>query len=280
MDVFDSLPPQLQRRIDCALDQALQNHDQPSGGFLVEETNSNPLYIGGVGHGGLIIDDQVSQLERPELRSHIPLSAIPSALHYLDIPPDDEQVLSVFRNAASGWTSSSDEHNKMKEGIISRDDWRSVCAVLFENHEEEYANGSESGPMDFDEFRVSDRENDSEDPLSVSTDDEYIENPIAASSHRRAKHKSKSTSFSPSSHPSPPEKLSPRQQHTCLETFALFFPSIPTTEVVNQKITIKDIQRVSKLLGEKIKVNEACFICLSNVDHFLSLILCCRWLRC
>jgi hypothetical protein len=231
--------------IDRAFDQALRSHNLGGG----EEPN-----------GGFIIESQP--------QSQIPLSAIPSALQYLDLPPDDEQVLSVFRNAASGWISSSNDvvDGKTGEGMVSRNDWRSVCAVLFEHHEEEYADDSEIGPMDLDEFHETDGEIEIEDQLFASgntsdgSDDEYLESPTTPSSHRQAKHKSKSSSFSPFSNPSPLEKLSPRQQQTCLEAFALFFPSVPTSEIANQKIMIKDIQRVSKLLGEKIKANEVRFI--------------------
>lgn len=222
---MNSLPLQVQHRIDHAFDQNC-------------------------------LDDHVSP-------SHIPLTSIPSALRTLDLPPDDDQILSIFRNAASGWTSSSNNVlGKPDEEMVSRDDWRSVCAVLFEHYEEEYADDSEIGPMDID---GSDQSMGSEDRLSTSgssdggSDEDYVEGSVALSSRLRThprKAKINRTSFSPTSTPSPREKLSPRQQRSCLETFALFFPSISKSGISDQKITIKDIQRVSKLLGEKINANE------------------------
>jgi hypothetical protein len=260
--IFNSLSPQLQQRIDRAFNQAVQFQPegskdrhvqrdpiQSSGGFLVEEDKPEP-------NGGAS--------QQPELQLQILLSSIPSALQRLDLPPDDEQVLSVFRNAASGWTSSNDiVDGKTGDGMVSRDDWRSVCAVLFEHHEEEYADDSEIGPMDLDRLHESDGEIESEDQLFASgdtddgSDDEYVESPAALSSRRRThtwQAKNNPISFSPSSSPSL------RQQQTCLEAFALFFPSVPLSKVATQRIMIKDIQRVSKLLGEKIKANEVRFI--------------------
>jgi hypothetical protein len=40
-----------------------------------------------------------------------------------------------------------------------------------------------------------------------------------------------------------------------LNTFALFFPEVPSLELSKQKIMVADIQRVAKLLGEKIKAD-------------------------
>ena len=262
--IFNSLSLQLQRRIDHAFDETVQSvqRDHTYGleftrGFFVEQEKLG---------GGFITDSQPSQVSQ-----QIPLSSIPSALQCLDLPPDDEQVLSVFRNAASGWTSSSndvfgDGPGILGEGTVSRDDWRSVCAVLFEHHEQEYAD--DSGPMDLDASHKSggEMESDTDDQLLVSasgntddsSDDEYIEVPAVSSSRRRTH--TRQTKDESVSSPSPPPKLSLRQQKTCLDTFALFFPSVPSSQVANQKIMIKDIQRVSKLLGEKIKTNEVCFI--------------------
>ena len=260
--IFDSLSPQLQRRIDHAFDETVHHNPESAGGFLVEE-----MELG----GGFIIDGQVSQKSQAELDHQILLSSIPSALQRLDLPPDDEQILCVFRNAACGWSSSSNDvfDGKPSGGMVNRDDWRSVCAVLFEHHEQEYADDSEMGPMDLDASHESgggienDRLFGSGTDADDGSDDEYVDNPAVLSSHRHThQSKSKPIFFSRPSSSSPPAKLSLRQQ-TSLETFALFFPSVPPSEVANQKIMIKDIQRVSKLLGEKIKANEVCVTSLS-----------------
>lgn len=230
MDLFNSLPLQLQHRIDRVFD--LENEPSPD-------------------------------IDQHGLCSQIPLSSIPSALQSLDLPPDDDQVLSVFWKAASGWNVSSGD---IKEGewMVSRDDWRSVCAVLFESHEEN---------IEFGGLHESDREMEYEESLASGrtddgSDDEYLESLVASSSHRRthsrrSKHEPdfSSTSSSPTKH------LSLRQQQTCLQAFTLFFPSVPASEVANQKIMMKDIQRVSELLGEKIKANEVHLIFLSPKYH-------------
>jgi hypothetical protein len=267
--MFNSLPPQLQHRIDHAFDQIVQlqsgNHTERSLNRKVLPLQANDTYNPRLGGGFLVegynldpaIDDQVSP-------SQVPLTSIPSALRTLDLPSDDEQILSVFRSAASGWTSSfNNVLYGMTDEMVSRDDWRSVCAVLLEHYEEEYPEDSEIGPMDSDGLHAHDRSMESEDWLSASgnsdgdSDEDYVEGPAASSPRRRThpqRAKTDRTSFSPN--PSSPEKLSPRQQRSYLETFALFFPSISKSEIPNQKITIRDIQRVSKLLGEKINAHE------------------------
>jgi hypothetical protein len=41
------------------------------------------------------------------LSPQISLSTIPSALQCLDLPPDDAQLLLVFKNTVLGWTSTT-----------------------------------------------------------------------------------------------------------------------------------------------------------------------------
>ena len=78
-ETYYTLPRYLQRRIDRAF-------------------NSKDLSAAGSG-GGFIGTDS----------DGIPLSSILKVLQSLDLPPDDEEVLAVFRNAASGWQQS--KHN-------------------------------------------------------------------------------------------------------------------------------------------------------------------------
>jgi hypothetical protein len=52
------------------------------------------------------------------------------------------------------------------------------------------------------------------------------------------------------------ETLSARQTEACLATHTLFFPSASEEELPNQRIGIKDIQRLSKLIGDKLKGDE------------------------
>ncbi|KAG6809236.1 hypothetical protein H0H92_001061 [Tricholoma furcatifolium] len=194
--------------------------------------------------------------------THIKLEAVPRALKLLDLPPDDEEVLAVFRNAASGWSAplSSAVQNTAGAGDwVSREDWRSVCAVLLgtekddDKKEEDNSGDDDDAQSDGDQYL--------EDDGDVSEDDEeYVDEP--STSHRRTRARTrgsanyKDSSSSPSPSPSSPRKLTKRQKETALEAFSLFFADIPTEDIPNQRIMIKDIQRVAKLLGEKIKADE------------------------
>jgi len=267
--VFDSLPPQLKCRIDHAFHQTMQFRAvvHPEGSYRAVRRNSNQkdnLGLGGRFHNAEWNSSSFTTDNRPpELPPQIPLSSIPSALQSLDLPPDDQQVLSVFQNAASGWTSSVEVDEMAGEGMVSRDDWRAICAILFEHHEGKCVDASET------ELTGHERNRDMEDQLSASgTDDdsgdEYVESPTAFSYRRRMNYKPTSIS-----NRTPPENMSPRRQ-TCLEAFALFFPSVPMSDIANQHITIKDVQRVSMFLGEQIRANEARFV--SFVSKYRSLL--------
>ncbi|KAF5373674.1 hypothetical protein D9758_000866 [Tetrapyrgos nigripes] len=182
--VFFSLPQIAQRRIDKAFDTFLKRDDSDrpkkkrkvahtpdldlGGGFVVEETpgdsgggflvEDNPPITG----GGFLVDEEeaagasgadfipeddmdVASSKSDSTPEQIPFSSIPSALQLLDLPPDDEQVLNVFRNAASGWDdnhakfslprgsgSTVDAGGSENVEMISREDWRAVCAILIE----------------------------------------------------------------------------------------------------------------------------------------------------
>jgi hypothetical protein len=284
---FLALPQYLRRRIDRAFDSAVNRSTSQgpgpqketeidasagisAGGFIPEPALPE-LGVGGgfliddsptSGNGFMIEDDENDIID---IQSQIHMSAIPSALQLLDLPPDDDQVLSVFRNAASGWSSSSLDDTSDGGGMVSKEDWRAVCAVLFEHHAEEYEDSEDGGGTGYAVHNTSeaDESDDYHDPYFASddpnggSDDEYVEGPSTSPSRRRppARH-NKSTSSAPGSPPSFPIKLTPRQTQTCLQAFALFFPSIAASELPNQKIMIKDIQRVAQVLGEKIKADE------------------------
>ncbi|KAG6889645.1 hypothetical protein C0995_015760 [Termitomyces sp. Mi166 len=214
---FDSLPVAVQRDIDRAFDDVAPNS---GGGFEATQ----------------ILFKDVSR-----------------GLQKLDLPPDDEQVLAVFRNAASGWTaSSSSDVQDSGGGWVSREDWRAVCAVLLEQADNTKGVEPESDVLSDDQYLEDDEESEDDD------DDEYLEEPGPSTSRRRTRGgAAKSSSPSPSPGPaSAPRKLTKRQQETTLEAFALFFPDVLPEDVPKQRIMIKDIQRVAKLLGEKIKADE------------------------
>ncbi|KAJ7930614.1 hypothetical protein B0H13DRAFT_2532961, partial [Mycena leptocephala] len=278
-DSFFALPQYLQRRIDKAFKQSAtlttSYPAEPSsaggfipssagGGFLVEDSG-----------GGFLAENDSVLMDNDSLPSQILLSLIPSALQRLDLPPDDAQVLLVFKNAASGWKSSTNRPEEIgveadaEEAYVSREDWRAVCAVLLEHHAEEYdesdgaaavADQLVEGDSDADEDK-DEYHQDAEPSADSDTDsDEYMEGP---STRRRTRTTAKRRARSSSSASSvePPDskkrrKLTARQAEACLATYALFFPSASEEELLNQRIGIKDVQRLSKLIGDKLKGDE------------------------
>ena len=158
--LFLTLPLRLQCLIDEAFDltanpnrtvhgkandtipQLEQNLTIGAGGFIVESYESHP--------NGTTNDDDGLERQNNERQASISLSSIPSALQLLDLPPDDSEVLSVFKNAASGWTSdsiTSFEGLNPQEKFVSREDWRSVCAVLLEHRTRSGEISSDDEPL-------------------------------------------------------------------------------------------------------------------------------------
>ncbi|KAJ6457609.1 hypothetical protein C8R45DRAFT_1032710 [Mycena sanguinolenta] len=242
-DSFAALPKYLQRRVDKAFDQSASAND------------SNPSDSG----GGFLTGDSESSI------TQIPLSAIPKALQQLDLPPDDEEVLLVFKNAASGWQSTTNRPEEIGDGAgglyVSREDWRSVCGVLLEHRAEEYEDSDGTGPVaggdsdgaDEDEYQEQD------EPEVDSDSDEYMEE-VPSKSRRRTRSakalRSRSSSLASSSSPPKPKRPTARQRKTCLDTYALFFPTVSEAELPNQRIAVQDIQRLTKLIGDKLKGDE------------------------
>ncbi|KAJ7028072.1 hypothetical protein C8F04DRAFT_1036753 [Mycena alexandri] len=247
-DSFSVLPEYLQRRIDKAFNQSVPSNNTPpadsGGGFVADD-------------GGFIVDsDEPSQ---------IPLSAIPTALQQLDLPPDDEQVLLVFKNAASGWSSSTNRPEEIgaeaggteAKLFVSRDDWRSVCAVLLEHHANEYEDSEGGAATDQMPVDSGGEEDEYQAPDAGDSDsDEYVEDGPSTSRRRTRTTRRASSSSSSASSVSTPKKLTARQTKTCLETYALFFPTVSESELPKQRIRIKDIQELSKLIGDKLKGDE------------------------
>ncbi|KAG1764583.1 hypothetical protein EV702DRAFT_1044822 [Suillus placidus] len=273
---FVALSARLRRRIDNAFDRAAGNTSkspnpprkkrkldsaQSSGFVAVEDVSPGGFLIEGA--GGFLLDEYEdrtpSQSPGPISLS---LSSIPAALQLLGLPSDDEEVLSVFRNAASGWGASLEGSNE-----VSQKDWRSVCAALLEGedgegnddggssaaHSEMVARSDQeddSGP-DNDEYHMSVDEDTSE--LEAS-DEEYQDDKPAAVSRS---HKSqKASRLLPTDAMLDASQLSAKQKAECREDFARFFPDVPDAELDRQKIMIKDVTRVADLLKEKIKAEE------------------------
>ena len=170
----------LQQRIDNAFYDAQSRPSHDAGGFLLDD---NP--------GGFLLDDNPGGFlppspsnfgqesghrpEQDERPSYIPLSRIPHALQLLDLSPDDEQVLAVFRSAASGWEdeppsrqtahrrqhgpTATSEDNDVTEGRVSLRDWRAVCAALMddggdEDQDEDVRDGSAVDDNDDENLNV------------------------------------------------------------------------------------------------------------------------------
>ncbi|KAH7924712.1 hypothetical protein BV22DRAFT_1105333 [Leucogyrophana mollusca] len=241
---------------------------EEAGGFLADEPEAGGFLVEDAEPGGFLIDEEDDSEDSSsylEAASHLPLSSIPSALRHLDLPSDDEEILSVFRNAASGWGAQS------QEGGVSRKDWRSVCAALLDagdgdnegdvrelstprNANTNDGEGEDSGP-DSDDYRMS-ASDESSSPDQAS-DEEYVEDSNFASTSRRKATKPRKSSARPASPIGVSKRgLAGHQKARCREDFARFFPGVPDSELDRQKIMIKDITRVATLLKEKLKAEE------------------------
>jgi hypothetical protein len=243
------------------------------GGFIRDEND------GSAAGGGFIRDDDDddvgpsnqpqpdSDFEGPSLspNQQIPLSSIPTALQLLDLPPDDAQVLAVFRNAASGWDNPNDAEGgegTVYDGLVSLDDWRAVCAVLLEGRTDvgDEGDGDEDVEMEnADEYREED--GDEDEGNGDGDDDEYADEiPSRLRTRRVRKRKDSSSDGSGDSGsgdrskgPRPPTA---RQKKVCLEAFALIFPEASAEDLPKRRIGIEDVQRVAKLIGERLKLEE------------------------
>lgn len=115
-ELYAQLPPRTKQRIDDAFHSVL----------------------GGAVSGGFVRDTEASDIQK-----QIPFDLVSSALRRLDLPEDDEEILTVLKNAASGWKGSSALEDVKINGDgryelgVSLEDWRSVCSVLLEDADEE-----------------------------------------------------------------------------------------------------------------------------------------------
>ncbi len=265
--LFFTLPKRTRRAIDDAFDLSINpSHVSGSRRSKRRKVSVEPIS----GGGGFLAEDtsttsnqESSDIQRCKSEAeptHLPLDFIPSALQHLDLPPDDDEILSILRNAASGWTSSSlepllttDSHGK----YVNRDDWRAVCAVLLENRstEDDPAEGdSDAGDEYIEEYEEYDSD---QEPPSIASDDEYMDHRFTSSSRRMRGGKSQTRRpLSLDELKTRSNTLTKRQRQTCLDTFCLFFPDVPVSEVAKRNIMIKDLQRVAKLLNEKLKADD------------------------
>ncbi|KAL4069855.1 hypothetical protein V8B97DRAFT_645643 [Scleroderma yunnanense] len=170
---FLALPTSLRRRIDEAFDTPATRNRTPNkddvtpGGFIIDDAECGGSTINDDGPGGFLIPQDNDILSDAD--SYITLSSIPDALHSLGLETDDE-VLAVFRSAATGWGARSTD----AQGVC-RKDWRAICAVLLgdqdgmeagEDIEIEKGSGSEG-----DEYEMSDVSSEPEEESSEEYED-------------------------------------------------------------------------------------------------------------
>jgi len=238
--------------------------------------------------GGFFLDDAdeagVAALEPGEIgddillptAAYIRLTDIPMALQSVDLPPDDEDVLSTFKNAASGWGDTSNvEHG------VKLEDWREVCAVLLAARERSSGQVSDKDNAvltdDGRGFMVTEDEDPedhlSDEPVSGDGKDEdfhdeaYDEGDEAALDYsdyetsllapRKSRRNTRRRAYRASSDGAP-QPMTARQKVEARRAFGLFFPDVhvDSDELSKRKITIRDVKRVADLLNEKLKAEE------------------------
>jgi hypothetical protein len=305
-EIFSTLPASLRRRIDDAFDIAAKGFNgdgdaepallstseasptpslpsmEPAGfipyetqaGFMLEDSKNLP--------SNSIIEDESSFMSPSSnpflIRSPalIPMTHIPTALQLLGLQSNDEESLSVFRKAASGWTHSI-SHSRPnsqseRELVVSREDWRAVCAVLLEPGSRDGGEGGGLGEGPSDLALHSDM-NDESEPDEESDEYQYEDEPFAGESsdeeedsdeeytnNRRTKFKSLRNSHVhslSSSSGQTSRTLTPHQSLECRRAFALFFDvEADSEELEKKKITIKEISSTATLLKEKLRAEE------------------------
>lgn len=312
---FAALPVHLQHTIDHVFDKARNSSVNPPrkrrkldvekasgssiapGGFVVD--NSQPggfLLEDDVEPGGFIVEDEgpedmdnTSENADVSGGDKMPLSQIPHALQLLDLQPDDEDVLGIFRHAASGWqdrSRSTAHSDHLNEQYVSRKDWRAVCAALLDTDvgdeddppqsivSHAFREGGDLTPQESsdsgDEYQGSEPEAESSEAGDDASDEDYKEGGfivskpkdapstptrLRARSSRKAA-RSLSNSDSEDDDNPRPRPLTARQRLESRRAFALIFPDVPDAQLDTQRIMIKDITRVAKLLKEKIAADE------------------------
>ena len=283
----------LQSRIDDAFYRALSNassrpvptNDAP-GGFILDNDDELPGGFLPPSPPTIALESRVGSGD--DQSSYIPLSRIPYALQLLDLPPDDEEVLSVFHNAATGWgddqpssrravrkrssTATSDD-NVIAEERVSLRDWRAVCNALMGDAGGDEDNIKGNGIDDDDDPDVAGECPSSElEESSGGSSDEYrITNTRSRKGSRKSasaavpsssrKTRAKKTQSGAARQRSSPSRITgtditPRQRRECLQTFLLFFPGIPEEVAKRRRLGVREVNAAATVLNEKIKAEE------------------------
>lgn len=194
-------------------------------------------------------DDDDGGEERHE-SDQIALEDVRGALRVLGVEWDEE-VMNVFRNAASGWAGEGPKDGALG---VSLEDWRSVCSVLLEDEEEDKEEFAGGGFLLEDDDEEEEEEDDGEDSDEFVPEDEF--GGAGRSRRARTTRKDASASDADDDDDDQPKSLTSAQEQSARDTFGLFFPDTPTEDLLKKRIMIKDIQRVAGLLKEKIKPEE------------------------
>ncbi|KAH8833728.1 hypothetical protein DL96DRAFT_1703380 [Flagelloscypha sp. PMI_526] len=224
---FPFLPLSDQKRIDEA--------------FLSQLT-TEPLYVASqlasdTEGGGFVVDEPEPSLD-PTLKIHI--SSIPRALESIQLP-SDARVLITFRHAAiedldedfETWKTGNERDVNMDEDEASED-------------------------VDQD-YEVPDASSEPDGELSEHvSDDDYNEKDLDVIERPKKRRRKGTNVANPESDSAEAHKTRDGlAEEICLDSFALFFPEVETENELRQKeITIQDLQRVTKLLGIRIKAEE------------------------
>lgn len=262
------------------------------GGFVIDEPQAGGFVVDEPQAGGFVLEPDEEPNER---HSRIPFSLIPAALQLLDLQPDDEDVLQVFRNAASGWDSQSRDDVSQADLFVQRKDWHAVCTALLEPADREEEEGDQDIDMDKNPQREEEEEESSPsgdeyeyvgedespeyDEDADDSDDEYRE---TSSKSLRDKGKGKETAKTRPRHTkqstvsdsgeedgsrNATKRVTPRQRAECRRTYALFFPDVVDEDLDSQRLMIKDITRVAKVLREKVTAEEVLYFSLAFFEN-------------
>lgn len=216
--------------------------------------------------GGFLLDeeeDSMSINSGGQTADELPLFLVPRALQLLDLPPEDTELMEVFKSAA--YQRKADQNSVLgdksyeRDIVISKGDWRKVCSTLLldgdNNIESSESNtSSSSGPgVDSDD----------------SADDYIVETPKKKNSGRgpttRQPRKQK-MDYSKGALGKGADRMgvTERQKEDALSTFALFFHDstayengdLSVQELTQRRITIEDVAKAAKSIKEKISADE------------------------
>ena len=313
-DAFDSTIKEARGDIEGALTHERQakrrrllapQAPDTAGGFILDDENNSVNESGGFLVGESFdgtTNNREEELQEGDLYGrapHIPLSLVPRALQILDLDPSDASALAVFSNASER-PSSSDPHawSRNEEGkledIVTRNDFREVCAALLPQSFNAPALGAHRGggrpSASASVSPLSSLNGDGDDGYSDvfeesgASEDEYVPEKsekkgkgkkaqsvrkLPAGKSRSTRSQSKATISSRkdafTSARSGPRELTARQEQDTLSAYSLFFPELRgegSSGVTNaaalseKRLTIKDIANAASLIKEKLTVED------------------------